>query len=424
MRRLALVVVVSCCGGSPASTSADASSDHSRPKDAAPDADVDAGVCGRVGYVLDDDYDARCGFCYASAPEYLPQPIQWEPCSANAFPSGVVCEQMRRTWPASAGGQYFEGLAKGYVDGAGHAVLAFGIASGDTFQEIVAEADGATLTTWLELAPITCATVTTDARDGFFAMHVYASQPIHSGSIGGSVANLHPHSYAAFWNDYRTSSLGLLERTGNALKLYDWSTGIPQVLYQASSPDQISSPVMTSNAVFFEASNSTNLRQQVWSADAGVRDLISYGADPSQGAGSLGTDGNDLVWTHGSNGDGGIWSYPDYEIVTSPYTTSAPALQPRHLRSEGSCSLVSDEYVVGCGYAMHPTCAYLPSEGLRIVRLADGRSWPLVSDNGPFAYVHPIAITCDELFATVSENNVADIVRIKLASLGVGDPPD
>ena len=409
------------CGGAvPTDGGADVTTDQPRPKDAA----VDAGPCGRAGYVLDDTYDSRCGFCYASAPEYLPPPIQWEPCSANAFPSGVVCQQMKRTWPISTWqvGQYFEGGAKGYLDGTGHAVLAFGIASDTTFQEVVAEADGATLTTLLELSPGTCSTVTKDARDGFFAVHVYAASPIHTGSLGGSVTDLHPHAYSASWGAYRASALGLLEWAGNTFNLYDWNTGIGQPLVQGSQSLYISHPVMTSSAVFFEASTSTTLREQVWSADAGVQDLISYGADPSQGAGSLGTDGHDLVWTHGSNRDGGTGPYPVDEIVTSPYATTASALQARRLDSEGSCGLESDEYIVGCGYAVHPTCAYLPSVGLRVVRIADGRSWPLVSNNGPFAYVSPIAITCDELFATISENNVADIVRVKLASLGPGDP--
>lgn len=439
------------CGGS--GDAVDASSDvltDDRPKDVFADAAVDAGACGRPGYVLDDAYDARCGFCYASAPQYLPPPIQWEPCDASAFPQGLTCQQMKRTWPVSTwmAGQYFEGASMGYVDENGKAVLVFGTASETNFQEIVAYADGPVLTTLLELNPDICETVTHDARDGYYALRVYDAEsnnwkpdsgtsPFGGGAIGGDVTNLRPRVYThyhkgdAVSRHYYASSMGLLEN-GAVFQLYDWTTGVSQVIDQGNQQNfDLNHPAMTSNAIYFEAYDGTYiLKEQVWtSADSGLSDFLSYGADTSQAAASLGTDGRDLVWTHGSGRDGGSGAYPVDSIMTSPYATTASALNPRRLRSEGPCiGGSSDQYVVGCGYAVHPTCAFAPADGLLIVRLADGQSWPLVSNNGPWAYVYPIAMTCSELFAVVSERvgnqDIGNIVRVRLDSLGSGLPPD
>lgn len=414
------------------------------------EADVDAGTCGREGYVLDDAYDTRCGFCYASASQYLPSPIQWEPCSKNAFPSGAVCQQMKRTWPVSTSssngtlGQYFEGSALGYVDSGGHAVLAFGIATGITFQEIVAPADGQVLTTLLELNTDTCSTVTQGVGNGYYALRVYDAEPNNwnpgagtspfgGGAIGGAASDLRPRVYTHYHKgdiysrNYYASSLGLLEFSSASFQLYDWLTGTPQVVIPTNQGGfALNHPAMSSDAIFFDSSYSTNmLKEQVWTQDAGVSDLVSYSPDTSQAAASLGTDGHDLVWLHGSGRDGGNGPYPVDSIMTSTYTTTASGLNPRRLRSEGPCiGGIADQSIVGCGYALRSTCAFLPSGGLLVVRLSDGRSWPLVSNNTPWAYVDPIAITCDELFAVVSENNVGNIVRVRLDSLGPGLAPD
>ncbi len=348
------------------------------------DAGVDAGPCGLEGYVLDDAYDTRCGFCYASAPQYLPPPIQWEPCDSVAFPQGVACQQMKRTWPASTSpsngtlGQYFEGATKGFLDSGGHAVLAFGIASNTTFQEIVAPADGPVLTTMLELDTDECLTVTQDARDGYYAMRVYDAEnnnwqaslgtsSFGGGAIGGDVTNIRPRVYThyhagyAYSNDYAASRLGLVEgqlAAGGTFTLYDWNTDASQVIYEGVEAGMdINDPAPAGNAIFFDSAYSLALlKEQVWTPDAGVNDIVAFGNDTSQGAGPLNSDGVDMVWMYGSGRDGSSGQYPTISIMTSPFATQPSDLQPRRLRSEGPCiGTVSEEFFVGCGFASLPT---------------------------------------------------------------------
>ena len=447
------------CGGAETADAADAGVDRVL-KDAPIDSsdaglDAEAGSCpGHDGYILDDAYDTQCGFCYASASQYLPPPIQWEPCSGNAFPSGVACQQMKRTWPVSTWitGQYFEGATKGYVDGNGRAVLAFAMAPDTIFQQVVAEADGNVLSSLIELHPDLCNTVTHDARDGYYALRVYDAEannwgaggtsPFGGGSIGGAVTDLRPRVYTHYHKgdlysrDYVASKLGLVEgelSAGGTFRLYDWTTGISQTIYQGNSEGMdINDPAPAANAIFFDAELSDALlKEQVWTPDGGVNDIVAFGNDKSQGAGPLNSDGIDMVWSYGAGRDGSTGPYPTVFIMTSPFATRASDLQARRLRSEGPCiGTKTEEFVVGCGYAAHPTCASLPSTGILIVRLSDGRSWPLVSNptSTSWAYVAPLAITCDELFATVAERvsnaSVANIVRVRLDSLGPGLPPD
>jgi hypothetical protein len=155
-----------------------------------------------------------------------------------------------------------------------------------------------------------------------------------------------------------------------------------------------------------------------------VRDLVSYGADPEHEAVDIGTDGTDMVWIESSGArDGGLADWPVIDIMTAKYTTDAAtvASQKRRVRSElGSTG--ASPFIVGCGYAARAASSRQLGTGIRLVRLADGRSWWF--GGTLIDATEPIAITCSELFMNANDRSNTDVVRIRIDSLGPGDAPD
>jgi len=126
--------------------------------------------------------------------------------------------------------------------------------------------------------------------------------------------------------------------------------------------------------------------------------------------------------------------YPRVSVVTSPYATTNAGLSPRVLRSDVTGYGEGIEpWIVGCGYAaryvlLEPSPCVFTNETM-IVRLSDGYAWHLLDPAlGPFSRRKPLAITCDELFALVDikpagATRFFNVARIRLDSLGPGDPP-
>jgi hypothetical protein len=111
--------------------------------------------------------------------------------------------------------------------------------------------------------------------------------------------------------------------------------------------------------------------------------------------------------------------------MTAPYVTDGAAVVKRRLRSEYPDGFLVSPFTVGCGYAAH----YIDlgdgkRVGARIVRLADGTSWTLVTPlTGP-VFQDALAVTCTELFARVAIGAETQVARIRLDSLPPGEPAD
>jgi hypothetical protein len=156
----------------------------------------------------------------------------------------------------------------------------------------------------------------------------------------------------------------------------------------------------------------------VWDANNGFRPFIRWNGDTSRGAGNLGTDGVDLVWSYGEGKGPGEEPYPIRSVMTAPYTTDPDAVVPRRLRSQLANDIALDSWKVGCGRAVH-----FGALGLQVVRLSDGWSWEI--PYAPNRGIHtPIGITCDEVFALGSVGDHSTIARVRLDSLGPGTAPD
>ena len=108
-----------------------------------------------------------------------------------------------------------------------------------------------------------------------------------------------------------------------------------------------------------------------------------------------------------------------------------PALHPRtasaHRLRNDVKGFEGDGWTVGCGYAARAPGLGPPlNNALFIVRLSDGVSWMLPGIHAPGMehWGQPLAITCDELFASMATDTTVRILRIRLDSLGPGTPPD
>jgi hypothetical protein len=170
------------------------------------------------------------------------------------------------------------------------------------------------------------------------------------------------------------------------------------------------------DSVFWTANAGTVTRIDSW-ADGETRTLL--GADPEHPADDLGTDGIDLVWSQATAAAAHV---SKVAVFTSPFTTDAKRLRPRRLAGEFPAAFHSSPFVVGCGHAAHYVDRGDGRVGLRIFRLADGRSWTLFTrlDSVAGVFQEPIAVTCREVFEQVSVGRDRQVVRIRLDSLGDG----
>ncbi|HEX7666755.1 MAG TPA: hypothetical protein VF407_19640, partial [Polyangiaceae bacterium] len=166
-------------------------------------------------------------------------------------------------------------------------------------------------------------------------------------------------------------------------------------------------------------------------AGAKSTDLVTFDPDKSEGQFENGfaTDGTDMVWAEGvgrpePDNDPQHWDvmwdgpWKHVELMTAPFTTDRTKLAKRSIGSWLKHSL--EGAVVGCGYAG----VKVFTEGMRVVRLSDGRTWKLsaakVKPRTQFTSI--MAVTCNEVFATMRNGDAYTVARIRLDSLGPGEP--
>jgi hypothetical protein len=210
--------------------------------------------------------------------------------------------------------------------------------------------------------------------------------------------------------------------------LHDWNGAAPIAVHAPKDAGFLEdSAVFSGDSLFWNASSGCVSKIKAWTRDGGTADFIAHGdSNGSEGAGDLGTDGQDLVWMHGSGGcDARSLLYERASVMTAPFTSAPAQLRPRRLRSEVPNGLGVAPFIVNCGYAARQTY-----RGIRLLRLADGVSWLLsTASEGRWRWEIPLAVTCGELFAQVLvrlRGGPAEVryVRATIASLGPGAPPD
>jgi hypothetical protein len=384
------------------------------------------------GWTAYPGFDANCHFYVPASTAQLPPPIQWEPCSGNT-PSGIACQQMKYDWQAYDG--HIDGASRAWLRPDGTVVLGVSrwVDCGSIYR-MIADADGPVHSAILEMPSATDCTIGSQ-RSLNEGKVVYTSwesvKPFRVGAIGGGIDDLTPHTYRSYSDgisrEYRAGGMALLE-WGPSFPLLSWADGTQVSSLTFTGTDRSLQPVgfqFSGGALFFSMESRTSGHVAVYTQDGGVVDLITAGNDPTRASIDLGTDGHDLVWNELSNPTGTTSApFANAAWMTSRFATAPADLQIRKLRAEPSPFASGIPFVVGCGYAVQYAYGTGTYVGVRIVRLSDGQSWPLLTQNGvdSWHWTDPLAVTCSEVFMTVHDNGDQNIARVRIDSLGPGEP--
>ena len=390
--------------------------------------DVDATHCADFakpsqvpdGWELYTEYDPCCLLYVPSSPQYLPPPLTWRACdSAWSGDGGIDAGECRQIDATAAASPEFGASVR-----AGVVTLETTEAVNGAYASVVVDADGPVHQAFMQVGG-SCGPAPRDMRDGKYVYRIYNTGSFNGGGfIAGDVSEFRPSFVHHFMDQIDhgvvVGALGVLDvDQGDTLNLYEWNDA-PKAI---SNPQDIglrsSFPLFSGSALFWSASGGSYNRVAAYTHDAGATDLLSSGSDPTVGYDDFGSDGTDMVWLAGQGHDAGAIAFDSANIMTSPFATNPLNVVARRLRSETPSGFGVSPTKVGCGYAARANGDYL-----RIVKISDGSSWVL-NNRLPWEWVNPLAITCDEVFATVGTGggNV-NIARVRISSLGPGIPAD
>jgi len=395
---------------------------------------VDGGIPD--GWVLDETYSDCCGFYVPPTKDLLPAPIEWEACSPQTMgllPGGAKCRSVKITWNPpvdlnGAGGRGFFDKASGKV-----IMMSSRVFDKTHVLAFLAEADGPVLAALLETAPYSRCLAGPGGRQSVgganWALEVsdpisFESKGLLVGRVGESPSATMFFPFSGGQHDITVGQAGVLDADPlDRFWLYDPSSKNPgPTMIASAAQDKLlqTVPNFFEDAIAWVAESSAVMKVRMYHAGQ-TYDFLDYSKlDVEHGAGALGGDGTDLVWIEGfTHVNAALFQKADY--YTSPYTTDPTKLQPRRLRSTSYRMLDSATTIVGCGYAVHSE-----ARSLRILRIADGVSWlipstaPNVNPPDTVEWQAAFAVTCSEVFVRTERLPV----RIDIASLGPGIPPD
>ena len=218
---------------------------------------------------------------------------------------------------------------------------------------------------------------------------------------------------------------------GNQFGVYKWNG--TRVEERVGPPSAFGSVQWVGRTMQFAVASSPFYRLMRWTEHDGARELVGFGDDYSRGAGSSASEGKDLVWLQGEDGPDGDIMIRNRWVMTSQFSTDPSEIHPRRLTRSWNLVVfvVSGRLppAVGCGYAAYRYTAgsmsMVTESGIHIVRLSDGAWWKIKSPSvhPVAAWLSPIAITCNEVFARYTEHVRETVRRVPLASLGPPNPP-
>lgn len=406
------------------------------------------------GWKVLSEYDTECGFAYATDRKYLPPPVEWEPCSVIvdgaqltdagvSGPPGMVCERI-----ADREGLHGAYLLSAFVeDDSAHLLLVRGLGKGNGGFTMIAEADGPVHTAIYN--PGRCPVDSFDeARFGHFMERAHDSTDDSKvgGAFGGNFDDLKPRVYfpkghqpsPVYSHDYRVGRSLFIE-AAIPDRVYSLATGELVATITLTPEDQdlyYSGYQFQEDTLYWVAATSHRSAVKVWTQGQGIFTLLDDGHDPTRGVESFRTDGVDMVWMEGrgrTNFNSLVFDV--YEHWTAKYSLDKATVEAtkRRVRSEPRAAW-AHPYAVGCGYAAVEMLSPTPTEwgqtGFRLIRLSDGRSWPILDGSREqqreLHFATPLGITCDHVYVQAWSNTSSktEVARIRLDSLGEGVPAD
>jgi hypothetical protein len=266
------------------------------------------------------------------------------------------------------------------------------------------------------------------------------------GAMFANLDDLHPtlmRSYPAESSNggVFAADFGPVAKVNGSVEQYERTTGkLIRVITTGMEEGGSAIPLASAkDYLFWDILNSREKRIRMFSPATGKEDFVTFGADITRGAASMGTDGVDMVWTEGNGGIiPGEYSYPINNVMTAKFDPDASKRLTRRVGATGRIGFASESYRVGCGYAVHETgdLPDLPST-IRLFRLSDGRRWeipriqPFLSP-GDWQWRRAWGVTCDELIVDVQDRRalaenpnrslLVRLARIRIDALGPGMP--
>jgi hypothetical protein len=350
----------------------------------------------------------------AAVPAELVPPLRWQPCRI-----GGACRELAVDWDPDPALPEWIAPDTFMTRTGGNLAMHTARFTRDGTIRLIAEVDGPVRVAVREGGRDRCTTNLARSAGGVYAIRVFDSEATGKldayggGAVGGALDEP-PRMLLAMRDrvvrSFAAGTPGLVENTGDTLRLHAWTGGAPREIWREPGLVQ-SHAVFEGDALLWSASGAGVARQMVWTDRAGARTLIGF-PDRTRGAADLGSDGRDLVWLEGS-GRTGTGRYPKVAIMTAPFTVEPAALQPRVVVDNvSSYGFGTQPFVVGCGHA-----ARSAGGGTLVVRLADGATAQLPDSAGAdWGWRTPLALTCDELFVLVHAGH-ATVARVPLATL-------
>jgi len=417
-------------GCSSATTPISPAADAEVPLDSAPPRDAgtkDAKVPptpGELeGWVTWNDYDPKCGFQVPSERKYLPEPFEWEPCQDTEVTRKLVCRRIKKKWEGFRG-EFIAPDTKMFTREDGSLMMATLQYLGHNAIYLISEVDGPMKVAVHGSLDRECLISGHSGNGSRYVFQLserdsqgkWAQQPA---GIGGHVDELVPKKLLrkpyAIAHTLEAGNAGLVDSSRGRLEVYSWTD--PPTLVRTIQGGGSYSFVKMHDDFFFWASDAPAATERIWTPEGGDQLLVGVASDVSRGAADLNTDGKDWVWGEGEGRTNA--GYPIVKIVTAPFTRDPSKLQKRILRNDlGNGAFAANPFAVGHGYAAHVSSKN-DALGAMVVRLSDGSAWSLPGRPGPLPHFQdPLAITKDEVFFLVRDENGTNVYRVRLDSLG------
>lgn len=371
-------------------------------------------------------FDEACGISVPTEDSEPPPEITWEPCDATLSDAWPGCRRIRIDWPAGEG--VFAGRTMGEAQTAlfdkpsGATLLLVNPISKDSSYRLFVYADGDLRQAVREASP-DCSVTQADLALNSSLLTIVRRQGdtiVRAGTLYGTAYRPYPGNAAEGTPMNYLGAYSYLTTPANVLTDYNPAdAGLLPEQQHVPFQGQLTNVVYRGDALFFANGDSARPGMKVFRKGE-LRDFLSFGDDVAQGAADFGTDSRDMVWTEasGRSAPGEPWARID--IVTSAYTMIpefvGETTHKRRLRSESSFG--NAPFVVGCEYAAHSI-----TEGVRLVRLSDGRSWTFTTA-GDWHATSPLAISCDEVFLRLRNGEDHQVARLPLDMLGEGVAAD
>lgn len=389
------------------------------------------------------DWLPDCNLSSITDPSELPVPIAWRTCDA---PVSFPCEQMAANWPnAPVKDQSIPACDRADVAADGRVTLFIRrFLGGDDFYDMIAEADGAVRQVFYgeSAASGRCYISEGDLHDGRYAFTITSRSGgtercgLIAGDIGtaptrGAFGDFVPHELIlSCGTDVAVGAQGIATDVANGA-LFNRSGPFPEAtLLDWSFKNLGPAQFWVRRWIGGEIFGGQMADEPMTVATAGKSPTLSYKpTDPTRKVTGADTDGTNIAWVESNVFDNDVNVYcskPDV-LMSASYGSSAGSFAPRSVLTLGPCGDVTEPRV-GCGYAAFE--GNLPGTrklSVFIVRLADGRWWPLpyygdatnVIDLSSVA-----AVSCSHVYVRAySSVSGYTVVRIPLAQLGPGNPP-